>query len=153
MQRRKLEKDDDQLAPIVIFDGDNTESSMRRSTFKSSMKKRSVLVENPQPKKSYSMKFQVIKVKCHEAIDETTNLDISKYYLINLKSIPFFNFERPPGYELYLQSHSCKQISDLMDNKHFLIDLLSRRQTRILYSTNQDMHLKNNLSQLVDGEQ
>lgn len=34
-----------------------------------------------------------------------------------------------------------------------LVDLLSKRQTKIQYATNQEMHLANNLRQLVDGEQ
>ena len=42
---------------------------------------------------------------------------------------------------------------DGLECRNFLIDLLSKRQTKISYSTNQEMHLKNNLNQLVDGEQ
>ena len=129
------------MSPIVIFDGDFTgTSSLRKSTIKSSMKKPSKTIEEkpipPKPKKSYAMKYRVIKIRCQEPTDETTNLDLSKYLTINLKSVPFFGFERPPGYEIYLQSHTGKLIQDQLDSRSPLIDLLSRRQARINYSTN-----------------
>lgn len=52
----------------------------------------------------------------------------------------------------YLQ-HNANVALDGYECRNFLIDLLSKRQTKISYSTNQEMHLKNNLNQLVDGEQ
>ena len=57
------------------------------------------------------------------------------------------------------RSHTYQAILDEMKKdkagpaKNALIDLLSKRQTKINYSTNQEMHLKNNLNQLVEGEQ
>ena len=96
------------MSPIVIFDGDNTgEINVRKSsTIKSSMKKKPLktIVEHipPKPKKLYGMKFRVIKIRCHEPPDETSAVDLSKYLCINLKSTPFFSFEKPPGYDIYL---------------------------------------------------
>lgn len=54
------------------------------------------------------------------------------------------------AFELALQN-TYQKIFDHM-HKAFLVDLLSKKQVKIAYSTNQDMHLQNNIKQLVDGE-
>lgn len=48
--------------------------------------------------------------------------------------------------------HNANAVADGHGCSNFLIDVLSKKQTKIGYSTNQEMHLKNNLNQLVDGE-
>mmetsp|Transcript_5211 Transcript_5211/g.8071 ORF Transcript_5211/g.8071 Transcript_5211/m.8071 type:complete len:80 (-) Transcript_5211:121-360(-) len=53
----------------------------------------------------------------------------------------------------YLMSHTANSVLDQCELRNHLVDLLAKRQTKIQYSTNQEQHLKNNLSQLVDGEQ
>mmetsp|Transcript_14582 Transcript_14582/g.24882 ORF Transcript_14582/g.24882 Transcript_14582/m.24882 type:complete len:82 (+) Transcript_14582:395-640(+) len=45
----------------------------------------------------------------------------------------------------------CKE--QLSSYKNNLIELLSKKQQKLSYQTNQEMHLKNNLVQLVYGEQ
>jgi len=45
-----------------------------------------------------------------------------------------------------VQSHTAQAVLDNQDTKNHLVDLLSKRQTKISYSTNQEMHLKNNLN-------
>lgn len=89
---RKEQEDDDNMSPVVIFDGDTPKDSLRKSTIKSSMKKPSKLPESPQPVKPYGFKFRVIKVRYSEPLDETTYLDISKSQCINLKVTPFYNY-------------------------------------------------------------
>ena len=50
-------------------------------------------------------------------------------------------------------SDVANAVLDGHETRNPLVDLLSKRQNKISYSTNQEMHLKNNLNQLVDGEQ
>jgi len=45
-----------------------------------------------------------------------------------------------------VQTHTAHAIHDNNDTKNHLVDLLSKRQNKISYSTNQEMHLKNNLN-------
>lgn len=131
--------------------------------------------------KKYAFKYRVLKIRTNEPIDETGEIDLAKHQVVNLRVRPVAQsaVRVPGGHQAndgnhfiggkessqvvcatprqvqnqdYLQ-HTANCVLDGYEPKNFLIDMLSKRQTKISYSTNQEMHLKNNLNQLVDGEQ
>lgn len=127
--------------------------------------------------KKYAFKYRVLKIRTEDAIDELGDINLKHYSVINLKLQPTTQYAlRVPGAAAndglgpkdsshfvcatprYVQNHDYHQhtahaVLDGYEARNFLIDLLSKRQTKISYSTNQEMHLKNNLNQLVEGEQ
>lgn len=136
--------------------------------------------EKQQKEKKYAFKYRVLKIRTDDAIDELGDISLKHYSVINLRIQPVTQYAlRVPGAanndaaglgggkdsshvvcatpryvhnQDYLQ-HTANAVLDGCECRNFLIDLLSKRQTKISYSTNQEMHLKNNLNQLVDGEQ
>ena len=133
--------------------------------------------EKQRKEKKYAFKYRVLKIRTEDAIDELGDISLKHYSVINLRIQPVTQYAlRVPGgandgsgigpkdssqgvcatpryvhNQDYLQ-HTANAVLDGHDCRNFLIDLLSKRQTKISYSTNQEMHLKNNLNQLVDGE-
>lgn len=134
-----------------------------------------------EKEKKYAFKFRVLKVKMNEDVIEEGDINLKQYAVINLKLNPTTQYAlkvpgQPNDSNFYASGlkenthgmicatpryvanqdylhHNANAVMDGCDTKKFLIDLLSKRQTKISYSTNQEMHLKNNLNQLVDGEQ
>lgn len=133
--------------------------------------------EKQKKEKKYAFKYRVLQIRTSEATDEG-DIALKHYAVINLRIHPVTQYAlRVPGGPVndggmavvkdsapgiatpryvqnqdYLQ-HTANAVLDGQECRNFLIDLLSKRQTKISYSTNQEMHLKNNLNQLVDGEQ
>jgi len=69
------------------------------------------------------------------------------------EKLPQYSHDLLQYHAQLVQSHTPQAVLDSTDLKNHLIDLLAKRQSKISYSTNQEMHLKNNLNQLLEGEQ
>ena len=115
------------------------------------------------------MKYRVLKIRAGEEPDENSFIDMTRYQAINLRSkfsYMMSSIKNPgaekqlggstsmghiPGFTAaeqtnFIQSHTSKEIVESTDKRNYLIELLSKRQNKIQYSTNQDIHLKNNLN-------
>ena len=160
----------------MIFDGDEKErppalkSNLKKSiqSFKEVLTPQSVMPaarpKTPIKEKFYGIKFCTMKIRCNEPIEEAGEYDFSKHQIANLimnptKQIAVKALEAttPIGTKKKLSnkdytSHTYSSVAhELNRNKGHnsenpLIELLAKKQTKIGYQTNIDMHLKNNLS-------
>lgn len=105
----------------------------------------------------------MLQVRCNEPIEEQGEYDFGRHHVINLgaavQATPAVRSMADPKQRAAYRVHTSQAVTQEMArdkgrySDNALIELLSKRQTKIQYTTNQEMHLKNNLSQLVDGEQ
>ena len=112
---------------------------------------------SPQVKeKSYAFKYLVLQVRCGESIEEAGEYDFSRHPVINLgaKELPppiTAISKVDPRQRAAYRVHSYQAVmQELTRDKgryadNDLTTLLSKRQQKIQYSTNQEMHLANNL--------
>ena len=139
-----------------------------KSSFKQASQKTLRDLEPPPgtPKikeKSYAFKYMVLKVRCNEPIEEAGEYDFSRHHVINLlgqapqpqPAVRMIDAKQRAAYRVHtfqaVQQELARDKGRHAENA--LVELLSKRQTKIQYTTNQEMHLANNLRQLVDGEQ
>ena len=117
-------------------------------------------------RKEHVIKFRAINLKStwetaendqtapHLTNATTGEIELKHFILISLRKDVFASLcERETAIEKDEIIKIFSNVQTQKKPKNPLLDLLAQKQRVVPFSTNQDMHLVNNLSQLVGGEQ